>query len=78
MNAVVSKALTIAATSAATVGAKRVTEIGWRRVTGDPPPTADEVDNDRDLRDLFIWFVVMTVAVGVARKIARSGSERLT
>lgn len=78
MNTIVSKALTIAATSAAAAGAKRATEIGWQRVTGNPPPTAADVDDDRDLRDLVIWVAVVTIAVSVARKIARSGSERLT
>ena len=78
MNAILSKAVAVAATTAAAAGAKRVAEIGWERATGNRPPTAGDVVNDRDLRDLFAWVAVVTIAVALARKLAEKGADRLT
>ncbi|TVR37480.1 MAG: DUF4235 domain-containing protein [Nitriliruptor sp.] len=77
MNAILSKAVAVAATTAAAAGAKRVAEIGWERATGNRPPTAVDVVNDRDLRDLVVWVAVVTVAVAVARTLAQKGADRL-
>ncbi len=78
MNAILSKAVAVAATTAAAAGAKRVAEVGWERVTGNEPPTAGDVLDDRDLRDLMVWVAVVTVAVALARKLASKGAQRLT
>lgn len=78
MNAILSKAVAVAATTAAAAGAKRVAEIGWERATGNEPPTAGDVLDDRDLRDLLVWVAVVTVAVALARKLASKGAQRLT
>jgi len=78
MNAIVSKAVAVAATTAAAAGAKRVAELGWERATGSQPPTAGDVLDDRDLRDLLVWVAVATVTVALARKLASKGADRLT
>jgi hypothetical protein len=78
MNAILSKAVAVAATTAAATGAKRAAELGWERFTGRQPPTAADATNDRDIRDLILWAVVVTVAVGVARVLATKGADRLT
>ncbi len=77
MNPVIARLLAGAATTAAAVVAKRAVELGWQRVTGDTPPTAAKVTDDRDLRDLIIWAGVLTASVTLARKLARSSIDRL-
>ena len=59
MKRLVIRLLTGAASTAAAVVAKRAVELGWERATGDPPPTADGVGDDRDLRDLLVWAAVL-------------------
>lgn len=78
MNVILARGAAIAATAAATVGAKRVAEFGWERFTGDEPPTAGDVGDDSNLRDLLLWFVVVTTVVAIARTVARKGAQRLT
>ena len=78
MNAILSKAVAVAATTAAAAGAKRIAEFGWQRATGSQPPTAGDVVDDRDLRDLMVWVALVTVAVALARRLAAKGAERLT
>lgn len=78
MNAIMSKAVATAASSAAAAGAHRAATFGWERVTGKRPPTAADVADDRDLRDLVVWVAVVTLAVALARRLAARGAERLT
>jgi hypothetical protein len=69
-------AVTAAATAAA-VAARRAAELGWKVATGDEPPRAGPVGNDRELRDLMAWTGVVVLSVLVARKLAVSKAERL-
>lgn len=78
MHAIVSKVVATAAATAAATGAHKAASFGWERVTGKPPPTAAEVGDDRDLRDLILWVAVVTLAVALARKLATRSAERLT
>ena len=66
-----------AATTAATVAARRGLEFGWRTVKGDDPPIAESLSSDADLRDLFVWSALLLVAVLLARKLAGSATQRL-
>jgi hypothetical protein len=76
VNPVIARLLAGAATTAAAVVAKRAVEFGWERATGNTPPTAANVDDDRDLRDLIIWAAVLTASVALARKLAKGSVER--
>ncbi len=76
MNALVTRLLAGAATTAAAVVAKRAVEFGWERATGDPPPTADGVDDDRDLRDLLVWAAVLAASVTLAQRLAKRSVDR--
>jgi len=77
MKRLVIRLLTGAATTAAAVIAKRTVEFGWERTTGDPPPTAAGVDDDRGLRDLLVWAAVLAASVTLAQRLARRGIERI-
>ena len=61
-----------AATTAAVLGARRVVETGWEAVRGEAPPTAEDLSDDADLRDLFVWSALLLAAVFLARKLATS------
>jgi len=76
VNPIIARLLAGAATTAAAVVAKRAVEFGWERATGNAPPRADDVEGDRDLRDLIIWAAVLTASVTLARKLAESSVER--
>lgn len=78
MNAIVSKVVATAAATAAAAGAHRAAAFGWERATGKRPPTAADVADDRDLRDLVVWVAVLTLTVALARKLAARGAERLS
>jgi hypothetical protein len=73
----VTKLAATGAAAAAAVVARRAVEYGWTYVRGEDPPSADEVGDDRELRDLLLWSAVLTGAVVVARKIASSKTEQL-
>lgn len=76
MHPIVTKLATAGATAAAAVVARRAVEYGWSAVTGEDPPSGEDVDSDKQLRDLLIWSAVLSAAVMVARKIAVSTTER--
>jgi hypothetical protein len=66
-----------AAAAAAAVAARRAVELGWKLSTGKEPPTAKDLSDDTDLRDLLLWSAVVAGAVLIARKIAVSTTEDL-
>lgn len=76
MNPIIARLLAGAATTAAAVVAKRAVEFGWERATGDAPPSAEGISDDRDLRDLIIWAGVLAASVTLARKLAQRSIER--
>ena len=76
MNSTVARGLAIAATTAVAAGAKRAAEVGWERVTGDPPPQASDVLDDAGLRDLVLWAAVLTATIALARKLVTIGTRR--
>ena len=43
----------------------------------DPPTRRTDADDDTQLRDLMLWFAVVTIAVMLARKLAASKTEEL-
>ena len=65
------------AAAAAAVAARRAVELGWKLSTGKEPPTASDLSDDTELRDLLLWSAVVAGAVLIARRIAVSTTEDL-
>ena len=77
VNAVLRRMLAAAAAAAAAVAARQAAELGWTLVKDEPPPTAEGVTGDTELRDLLLWSGLVAVAVMLARRIAIGRTERL-
>ncbi len=77
MNAVLRRMLAAAAAAAAAVAARKAAELGWTLVKDEPPPTAQSVRGDTELRDLLLWSAVVAGTVVLARKVAVDRTERL-
>ena len=77
MNPLLARMVTGAAAAAAAVAARRAAEAGWRLVQGSEPPSASDVADDTQLRDLLLWSAVVAAGVVIARKLAVSQTERL-
>lgn len=62
--------LTTGAVIGAGVGARKLTEKLWKRATGGEPPK-DPTDSDTKWSEAIAWTLVVAVAVGLARLVAR-------
>lgn len=77
MGILVTKLAAAGAAAGAAVAARRAVELGWTRIRGEDPPTAADVSDDRDLRDLLLWSAVLAASVMVARRFAANKTEQL-
>lgn len=79
MRTLVVKLVTIGATAAATMVARRAVEYGWRVTRHEEPPTDSDagVHDDRQLRDLLLWSAILGGTVVVARKLAEDATEKM-
>jgi hypothetical protein len=76
VNALVRRTIAAAAAGAAAVAARKAVELGWRLARDEPPPTAEGVRGDAELRDLLLWAALVAGAVVLARKVVTDGAER--
>jgi hypothetical protein len=67
-------AITVTATGAA-VAARRGATAGWRKTTGDEPPSTNPFDDDADLRTALIWAALLGTSVWAAKWLAARGTE---
>lgn len=77
MGTLMTKLAAAGAAAAAAVVARRAVEYGWTQLRGEDPPTAADVQDDTELRELLLWAAVLTGAVVLARKVATSTTEQL-
>lgn len=77
MNALLRRMIAAAAAAAAAVAARKAVELGWTLAKDEPPPTAEGVRGDTELRDLLLWSALVAGAVIVARKVATDRTEQL-
>ena len=77
MNAILRRMLAAAAAAAAAVAARQAAELGWTLVKDEPPPTAEGIHGDTQLRDLLLWSALVAGAVVLARKVATDRTQRL-
>jgi hypothetical protein len=77
VNALLRRMLAAAAAAAAAVAARKAVELGWTLARDEPPPTAEGVRGDTELRDLLLWSALVAGAVVLARKIATDRTEQL-
>lgn len=77
MDAIVRRMVAAGAAAAAAVAARRAAELGWTLVKDEPPPTAEGVSGDTQLRDLLLWSAIVASTVVLARKVAADRTQRL-
>ncbi|MFO7778705.1 MAG: DUF4235 domain-containing protein [Nitriliruptoraceae bacterium] len=77
MNALLRRMTAAAAAAAAAVAARKAVELGWTLTRDEPPPTADGIRGDAELRDLLLWSALVAGAVVLARKVATDRAEHL-
>ncbi len=77
MNALLRRTIAATAAAAAAVAARKAVELGWALARDEPPPTAEGVRGDAELRDLLLWSALVAGAVVLARKIVVDGTTRL-
>lgn len=77
MNALLRRMIAAAAAAAAAVAARKAVELGWTLAKDEPPPTAEGISGDTELRDLLLWSALVAGAVVLARKVATDRTERL-
>ena len=77
MNALLRRMIAAGAAAAAAVAARKAVELGWTLVKDEPPPTAQGVRGDTELRDLLLWSGLVAGAVVLARKVASDRTEQL-
>ena len=77
MNALLRRMIAAAAAAAAAVAARKAVELGWTLARNEPPPTAEGVRGDTELRDLLLWSALVAGAVVLARKVATDRTEQL-
>jgi hypothetical protein len=71
------KIMSLAASFAAGAIARKIITIGWKRVTGNEPPT-DPNDPDVALKEALGWSIVMGVGMEAARLLAARAIARRT
>jgi hypothetical protein len=69
-------AITVTATGAA-VAARRAATAGWRKSTGDEPPSTNPFDDDADLRTAALWAALLGTSVWAAKRLAARGTEAI-
>lgn len=77
MNALLRRMIAAAAAAAAAVAARKAVELGWTLAKDEPPPTAQGIRGDTELRDLLLWSALVAGAVVLARKVATDRTEHL-
>lgn len=77
MNALLRRMIAAAAAAGAAVAARKAVELGWTLVRDEPPPTAEGIRGDTELRDLLLWSALVAGAVVLARKVATDRTEQL-
>jgi len=77
VNALLRRMIAAAAAAAAAVAARKAVELGWTLARNEPPPTAEGVRGDTELRDLLLWSALVAGAVVLARKVATDRTEQL-
>ena len=77
MNTLLRRMIAAAAAAAAAVAARKAVELGWTLARNEPPPTAEGVRGDTELRDLLLWSALVAGAVVLARKVATDRTEQL-
>jgi len=77
VNAVLRRMVAAAAAAAAAVAARQAAELGWTLIKDEPPPTAEGVRGDTELRDLLLWSAIVAGAVVLARKVVTQRTEQL-
>jgi hypothetical protein len=77
VNALLRRMIAAATAAAAAVAARKAVELGWTLARNEPPPTAEGVRGDTELRDLLLWSALVAGAVVLARKIATDRTEQL-
>ncbi|MFO7960535.1 MAG: DUF4235 domain-containing protein [Nitriliruptoraceae bacterium] len=75
MNALLRRMIAAGAAAAAAVAARKAVELGWTLAKDEPPPTAEGVRGDTELRDLLVWSALVAGAVVLARKVATDRAE---
>jgi hypothetical protein len=71
------KIASLAASFAAGAIARKIITIGWKRITGNEPPT-DPNDPDVDLKEALGWSIVMGVGMEAARLLAARAIAKRT
>lgn len=77
MNPLLRKAIIGGVAGGAALAGRRAAELGWRLTRDEPPPTAGDVHDDLELRDLLLWAMVVATTVAIARKLATDRAEEL-
>jgi hypothetical protein len=67
-------AITVTATAAA-AAARRAAAAGWRKSTGDEPPSANPFADDADIRTAALWAGLLGTSVWAAKRLAARGTE---
>jgi len=77
VNALLRRMIAAGAAAAAAVAARKAVELGWTFAKDEPPPTAEGVRGDAELRDLLLWSALVAGAVVLARKVVTDRTEQL-